>query len=482
MEAPLYDKLIEYSKNTSSFHMPGHKFGKIFNMRKIPLLDLDVTEVPGLDNLYDAKEVILEAQNKMAVKYGARESIFLTNGSTSGIIASILSVCNPGDSLIVSRNSHHSVWNALILGGIKPIYINPSHNNEYNIVGGICPLELEKIIKNNPEVKGLIIVSPTYEGLVSDIEAISSVTTKYNKILIVDEAHGAHFVWNDNFPKSAVEMGADIVIQSMHKTLPAVSQSALLHIATEKIGRDNIINKLQMIQTSSPSYMMMGLMDYIRFKMDKEKQVWDNYLIQLKNTRNKLAKLENLELLKEDVCDSSNIFDMDISKLVIFTNNTDITGVELGNILKNQYDIQVEIEADHYIIAMSTISDSKEDLEELTDALFDIDMNLKRREVEEDKYKGNYIRSNEINGDIVTPRQIYFGRQEEADIDDSLDRISASNIIVFPPGIPLVCIGEKFTNGTLDYIKKFPEKIIGINRKDNEIKVFVSKKGDNDEG
>ncbi|NLI89518.1 MAG: aminotransferase class I/II-fold pyridoxal phosphate-dependent enzyme [Epulopiscium sp.] len=482
MKAPLYDKLIEYSKNTSSFHMPGHKFGKILNMKEIPLLDLDATEVPGLDNLYDSKDIILEAENKMAVKYGARDSIFLTNGSTSGIIASILSICNPGDSLIVSRNAHHSVWNALILGGIKPIYINPSHNDEYNIVGGICPLELEKIIKNNPEVKGLIIVSPTYEGLVSDIEAISSVTTKYNKILIVDEAHGAHFVWNESFPRSAVEMGADLVIQSMHKTLPAITQSALLHIATDRINKDGLINSLQMVQTSSPSYIMMGLMDYIRYELDKEKRIWDNYLVQLTMTRNKLSKLEKLKLLKEGICGSSNIFNIDISKIVIFTDNTNITGVELGGILKDKYDIQVEIEADHYIIAMSTISDSKKDLERLTDALFEIDRNLKEKTPEKYEYGNNIIRNNETTKDIFTPREIYFGGQEEVRIDDSIGRISAGNIIVFPPGIPLICIGEKFTKETVQYIRMFPNKIIGVNKKDNEIKVFVSKEGDKNEG
>ena len=297
MNAPLYNQLLKYSKETTSFHMPGHKSVNIVDMKEIPFLQLDVTEVPGLDNLYEANGIILRAEEEMAKQYGAKDSIFITNGSTAGIIASILSVCKPGDSLIVARNCHHSVWNGLILGGIKPIYINPSYNQRYNILGGICPVALEETLKDNPQAKGVIIVSPTYEGLVSDIKSIAKLVQGHNKILIVDEAHGAHFVWDQAFPQSAIRSGADIVIQSMHKTLPTLTQSALVHIGTHRLDKQVLIERLQMIQTSSPSYVMMGIMDYARAQMTKEPNLWKNYVQELLKMRKILENMKSLVLL-----------------------------------------------------------------------------------------------------------------------------------------------------------------------------------------
>lgn len=471
MKAPLYDKIMEYGKNITSFHMPGHKFGGVLNMGQISPFDLDVTEVPGLDNLYEAEGVILEAQRKMAMKYGAKDTIFITNGSTSGIIASILAVCKPGDSLIVARNCHHSVWNALILGGVQPIYINPSYDEDYNILGGICTSKLEQTLISNPEVKGVIIVSPTYEGFVSDIEGISNIVHKYSKILIVDEAHGAHFIWDKIFPKSAVQCGADLVIQSMHKTLPAITQSALLHIGSDKIDKQTLIQRLQMIQTSSPSYIMMALMDYIRAEMEEKENLWTDYIREILKVRKRLMKLQNLLILSKDICGKVDIYDMDISKIVIYTYNTQITGVELGEILRSNYSIQVEVEAEEYIIAMSTIGDTSYDLGILCEALLEIDSKLKQGKIK--KRYVNMIDINNKNNNV--PREIYFADKEYIPIEKSKGRISATNIMLYPPGIPLICIGEVFSKKMIHNMKDFPGKLLGIINEKNNIKVLVSK-------
>lgn len=474
MSAPLYNKLIKYSKKINSFHMPGHKFGKILNMKDIPFFDLDATEVPGLDNLYESNDVILEAQKKMAKKYGAKESIFLTNGSTSGIVASILTVCSPGDSLIVARNCHHSVWSALILGGIQPIYINPGYDQRYNVLGGICPNELEQVLINNPKVKGVIIVSPTYEGLVSDVATIASVVHAYNKIIIVDEAHGAHFVWDKTFPNSAVVYGVDIVIQSMHKTLPTITQSALIHIGSLRIDKDTLINRLKMIQTSSPSYVMMGIMDYARSEMENQTGLWTNYVQELLNTREKLSKMKNLVLLQKDISGTANIFDMDVSKIVIYTYNTNITGIELSKRLRSKYNIQVELEAEDFIIAMSTVADTAYDLQLLCAGLLEVDGKLIKNK-EEIRY--SKISNTNDNGDII-PREIYFGKQEDIHLEKSAGRISATNIMLYPPGIPLICIGELFSEEIISNIKMLSAKVLGIKIKHNQIKVIVSKEGE----
>lgn len=478
MNAPLYNKLIQYSESITSFHMPGHKFGKALNMNEIPFLKLDATEVPGLDNLYEAEDVILEAEEKMAIKYGARETIFITNGSTSGIMASILTVCNPGDSLIVARNCHHSVWNALILGGIRPIYINPSHDQEHNILGGICPLGLEQLLRDNPEAKGVILVSPTYEGLVSDIQKITEVVHKQNKILIVDEAHGAHFAWDDTFPRSAVAYGADIVIQSMHKTLPALTQSALVHLTGVRILKEDLVKRLQITQTSSPSYIMMGIMDYTRALMESQADRWKTYGLELLKTRKALENMEHLILLSKDICNQANIFDLDESKLTIFTYNADITGIALGKRLRRDYNIQVEVEAQDYIIAMSTIADESYELYLLSKALLEIDATLSKRK-NIIKYKHQLTIENQEN---VLPRDVYFGAKEEILIEESVGRISGANIMLYPPGIPLICIGEIFSKEMIDAIQKQSAQILGVKAINNQLKVLVSKKGEDHNG
>lgn len=478
MNAPLYNKLIEYSERVTSFHMPGHKFGKALKISEIPFLKLDATEVPGLDNLYKAEDVILEAENKMAIKYGAKETIFITNGSTSGISASILAVCNPGDTLIVARNCHHSVWNALILGGIRPIYIHPSHNQEHNILGGICPRQLEQVLKDNPEAKGVIIVSPTYEGLVSDLQHIVQVVHKQNKILIVDEAHGAHFVWEDTLPKSAITYGADIVVQSMHKTLPALTQSALVHLGTDKVKKEAIIKSLQLTQTSSPSYVMMGIMDYTRAKMESQPGQWKNYMEQLLRTRKALEEMENLILLSKDTAYQGNTYDIDQSKLTIFTYNADITGIALGKRLRHDYNIQVELEAQDYIIAMSTIADEPYELDLLVKALLEIDSTLGKAK-RTSKY--NHPLSLD-NGNNMSPRKVYFGPKEQIPIDQGVGRISGVNLMLYPPGIPLICIGETFTKETIDYIKQHANQVLGVSTEYNQLKVLVAQKGEEHEG
>lgn len=470
MKAPLYNYLIKYNKDITSFHMPGHKFGKALEMEKLSLLDLDVTEVPGLDNLYDPEGIILEAQGKMALKYKAKETIFLTNGSTAGIIASIMAVCSPGESLIIARNSHNSVWNGLILGGVRPIYLTPSYEENYGILGGISPAKLEELLIAYPEAKGVLIVSPTYEGLVSNIEQIAKVVHQHKKILIVDEAHGAHFTWDRDFPKSALECGADMVIQSMHKTLPTLTQSSLLHIGSEKIDKDIVLQRLQMIQTSSPSYIMMGLMDYMRAYMEEHKHLWSEYLKYLLQAREILMQLKNLSLLSKDICGQADIWDVDISKIVIDTSHTNITGIELGQLLRSQYAIQVEVEAKDYIIAMSTIGDTSRDLEVLCKALLEIDAQLIPSTPIKNSF--NMVQSN--NRETILPRSVFGGNKEYTPIEQSEMRISSANIMLYPPGIPLICIGERFTKEMIANIEQCQEKLLGVIYKDGKIIVSVA--------
>ena len=506
MNAPLFNRLIEYSKNNTTFHMPGHKFGKGFKLEDIDLTKIDVTEAYGLDNLYTADGIILEAEKLLANFYGSKETIFLTNGSTSGILASILATCGPNDKILVSRNCHHSVWSGLILAGCNPIYISPNYNYEHGLMTDIDALGIEKALKDNEDIKAVLIVSPTYEGIVSDIEEIADVVHRYNKVLIIDEAHGAHFSVSDKFPISSVKLGADIVINSTHKTLPTLTQSALLHIATDRISKEKIIAALRMIQTSSPSYVMMGVMDYVRAYIEENRaEIESDYIENLTAFRENLrSNFKNLLLL-----DSGDINiekkKYDISKVIIYTK--DITGYELEEILINKYNITLEASFKDYIILMTTLADDKEILDTLYNALIEIDNELsKGASINEEKNtvnkilnyagqsveklflqhinKDNYtqelknIYDNKIIYTECTPREVYYANQTWIDLNEAEGKVAAENIMLYPPGIPVICLGEKFEKYHIEKIKSLYEKLQGIKFEsdNNEYTILVKVK------
>ncbi len=343
MRPIIYETLVEYSQQKYPYHMPGHKFGK--HLDDISLLKLDATEATGLDNLYEAEGIIKEAMQYMADFYGSHHTIFLTNGSTAGILTAILTVCKPDDKILVARNCHYSVWNALILSGAQPVYIAPRYTN--NIVHRVDPNDVKKAMELYPDIKAMILVSPTYEGIVSDVASIKNILE--DRILIVDEAHGAHFVLDENFPTTSVSQGADIVIHSLHKTLPVLTQSALIHICSHKVSYDDIIKNLKLTQTSSPSYLMMAIMDYTRAYLINNTDKISIYIRKLIEIRNTLATLKHLKLLDEKSCR------YDISKIVIITENVNLTGYQLAQILEEKYSLGIEAAYNTHIILITTL-------------------------------------------------------------------------------------------------------------------------------
>ncbi|WP_054743072.1 aminotransferase class I/II-fold pyridoxal phosphate-dependent enzyme [Cellulosilyticum ruminicola] len=464
MNAPLYNELIAYSNSKLAFHMPGHKFGSIADLNKLNLSSLDNTEAMGLDNLYEAEGIIKEAMLLMADFYGAMDSVFLTNGSTAGVITSILATCNEGDELIVARNSHHSVWSALVLGGIRPIYISPEYVAKDDILGEITPETVRRAFKAYPRAKGIIIVSPTYEGIVSDIKAIAEVVHEYDKVLIVDEAHGAHFVLGNCFPISSTRLGADLVINSMHKTLPALTQSALIHICSHRISYEKIIETLRMVQTSSPSYMMMGLMDYIRcYILEHHVLIKKQYVDELVHMRERLKELRMLRLVDRA------LQAYDISKVVISTANANISGYQLATILNKEYSIVVEAALETYVILMTTMADTRETLHRLEQALKYIDSCLQYTPVYESI--NSFLNNEVVVGEST--RSIHYSEKKWEVLDKCDGKKSAKNIMLYPPGIPIVCIGEVIQAKHIYMIRRFKNKLQGIKVVDNEILLHI---------
>lgn len=465
MNAPLYNELMAYSHSKLAFHMPGHKFGSIADLNKLNLPCLDNTEAIGMDNLYEANGIIKEAMLLMADFYGAKETLFLTNGSTAGILASILAICKQGDQLIIARNAHHSVWSALILAGVTPIYITPQYYEEEDILGEIHTESIAEAIKRYPNAKGVLIVSPTYEGIVSDVAGIAEVVHQNNMILIVDEAHGAHFVLGDEYPVSSIKKGADMVINSMHKTLPALTQSALLHICSHRVRYEDVVTSLRMIQTSSPSYMMMGLMDYIRcyileYRHLIKKQYTEVLLAMRMRLNNELQKLKLIE---------RNYSRYDISKIIISTKQTNISGYELADVLNKRFNIVVEAALDTYIILMTTMADQKDTLTKLENALLTIDNHIQ------------YMHPRQAINDFMdyevsigkSPREIYYSRRDWIQLELAVGRVVAKNIMLYPPGIPIVCVGEILNEKHKELIKRFKDKVQGAKHLEEKIWVEV---------
>ncbi|OOB78989.1 MAG: hypothetical protein BEN19_08400, partial [Epulopiscium sp. Nuni2H_MBin003] len=386
--------------------------------------------------------------------------IFLTNGSTAGILSAILTVCKPKDKLIVARNCHASVWNALVFADVIPIYVTPKYSN--NMFLQVDEKEIQNILIKYPDVCGAIVVSPTYEGIVSNIRKIKEVLK--DKILIVDEAHGAHFNISAAFPKSSVHCGADLVIHSMHKTLPTISQSALIHICSTKIAYRNLVDSIQMVQTSSPSYIMMGLMDYIRaYLQNNKRKIHLNYVKPLCDLRRDLGKLTKLSLF--------SYYNYDISKIVIMTNNY-LTGYGLAQILREDYNIEVEASFESYIIIMTSVADNKRNLQKLLNSLLQIDSKLSTKKaytVNSDKIP-NFINS------YMSVRDIKYKEHILIDINNSIGYICAKNIVIYPPGIPIVCIGEIITKKIITLICNNQNRIMGI-VKNKKLYILVVKGG-----
>jgi len=452
MNMPINELL--YKKINSKvypFHMPGHKRNSNFLFYDI--INYDFTELEDTDNLYNANGIIKESLKQISYYFNADESYFLVNGSSGGIIAAILSCVNENEKVIVSRNCHKSVYNALILSGAVPIYIMPELTDK-GMQGGISPYHLEDIIKENKDISAVVITSPTYEGFCSDIDEISRIVHKYNKILIVDEAHGAHFAFSDYFPESSVSK-ADIVIQSWHKTLPVLTQCSVMHINGNRINRDKLNKILSMVQTSSPSYIFMAYMEKVFCILKYDNSYFERYVYNIRKLRSYLKEFNTVELLGNELIGKYNIKDIDFGKLV-FCINSDINGYEVDKTLFEKYNIQIEMSSLHHITLITSIADTSESFDKLYYAIKTLDKKLSYNKIE-------YNNIDNVCPNVITsPRKAFYTDIETVEIKKSVGRISAETITPYPPGIPIIAIGELISENIIETIFKYKENSITL--------------------
>ncbi len=478
----LFNKLLAYSDSDYyPFHMPGHKRNKEYYLEgdnKSPYL-YDITEIDGFDNLHHPQEIIKERLDEITEFYGSAASFYLVNGSTCGILAAISSAGEQKEKIIMARNSHKAAYNGLFLNNLEAEYIYPSYISKYGINGGICPQTVEEILSQQgekiKEVGAVFITSPTYEGIVSDIESIAKITHKYGIPLIVDEAHGAHFGFDTYFPQSALTYGADIVIQSLHKTLPSLTQTAILHVNKNSLISSEIIQKyLAIYQSSSPSYVLMESIDRcMNIVMNEGRKLFALYSGRLQVVRKQLQNFKYFSLFYEK--DNYEIFDCDRSKLVILVDSKYYSGKKLYDRLLEKYHLQMEMAAENYVIAMTSIFDTEEGFLRLLSALEEtereIRIGIRYREIYSDGnpigvvgvMDGNSEKKLTLSNYLFEQKPVVcrkirdasFEKYDMIELSAAKGKISQEYIYAYPPGVPILVPGEIISEQVIQLVQNY---------------------------
>ncbi|MCL1809898.1 MAG: aminotransferase class I/II-fold pyridoxal phosphate-dependent enzyme [Clostridiales bacterium] len=466
MNTPIHDFLIKHaSKKTISFHMPGHKGAAIYKRFGYDeflesFMDCDVTEIPGADNLFQAEGIIREAQARYAALYGAKKSYLLVNGTSGGLIAAIAASVPKGKKLIMARNSHKSVFNALTLADIRPVYAYPEIIPGYGISGPVPPEQIGELLAAEPDAEAVILPSPNYYGVCSDVEKIAEITHKHGKTLIIDEAHGAHLTFFNKYgikslPKSAGNSGADIVVTSIHKTLASLTQSAVLNINSGKVDSYLVEDKLQCIESTSPSYILMASLDINASIIEEHgKRLFTEWAENLDFFYENAREIENLSVISGE--------GMDRTKLNFSLGHLGVSGGELEKELAERHGIIIELYAGNLVMCMTGIGNTRGHMVKLLHALDEIAAKNKNREGAE---------AGGTTHDAETPavkRAELFEipkNKKKVPLAEAAGLICAASIIPYPPGIPLVCPGEKLDAeavGQIIKLREDGEKVIGV--------------------
>lgn len=449
-KTPLYTALIEHSsKKPISLHVPGHKYGEVFpteerdNFRGI--LKLDSTEITGLDDLHSPEGPIREAQILLANLYGAYKSFFLVNGSTSGNLAMVMAACKVNDVVLVQRNCHKSIMNALKLAKAKPVFLGPDYLDDWKIASGISRETVEKALEVYPQAKALILTYPNYYGIAADMESIISLAHEKNIPVLVDEAHGAHFKIGGSFPSSAVELGADIVVQSAHKTLPAMTMGSYLHFNSQRIKLEFVEEYLRIFQSSSPSYPIMASLDLARGYLGTYEEVDKTYVLkQIDFFRQFLKEIPQIKVLEYPNGQGDPL------KITI-QSACGLSGFEIQSLLEAN-GIYTEL-ADPFnvLFVFPLLKDGmeypvNETLEKIRRSLKDIKTAIQPSYI---NFKGNVISELTIPFDEMSNYEA-----AEIPLHEAVGEIAAESIVPYPPGIPLILAGERITILMLENLLK----------------------------
>lgn len=468
--------LMEHADgNPVSFHMPGNKGDRIYrkygyNDFLDRILDYDITEIPGADNLFKTEGIILETMKKYKKLYGSRKSYLLVNGSSGGLIASILSVTNRGDKIAIARNSHKSIFNAVFLGGLNPIYIYPDMLKDEGISGAINCEAVKEVFDKNEGIKTVVLPSPNYYGICSDIDKIAKICHDNDAVLIVDQAHGAHLKFmhkfagelGEDYPMAAEDSGSDIVVTSTHKTLASFGQTAILNVMSDRVNLMNLEDRLQQIESSSPSYLLMASLDInADLLLEHGKELMTEWAENIEYFYSNAYNIPGLEMILSEGLDGTKI-SIDMSAY-------GMTGHDLERYL-NHKGIFPELVTGNIVMCMTGIGNKREDYDKLLKALFEIVTKNKMVMLTREEVKSA------IGDETPWTKKLKMKKipmeSEIIDIRNAVGKVCASSIIPYPPGIPICCPGEVITKELIDYvldIRGKEEVVIGIDGKNQII-------------
>ena len=438
-DKPLYEILKEYtSGSVYPMHMPGHKRNSGLLGAYLPY-DIDLTEIYGFDNLQNPEGILKETAELASTLYVSDKTFLSVNGSTGAILSAIYTCVKPEDKVIMARNCHKAVYNAMEITMAKPVYINPEIDELTGVAGSITPGQVEKALEQNPETRLVIITSPTYEGVISNIREIAEAAHKRDIPLLVDSAHGAHLGFSPMLGVNPVSEGADLTVMSLHKTLPALTGCALLHMKGKLVSKVSLSNAMNIFQTSSPSYIMLASIEScLRLVKDKGDELFSKYEKSLMAFIEKAKSLKYLKLFYSGIENKPDcVYSFDPGKLLILTGKAgNINGTELAAILREKYNIETEYALNEAVLAITSISDTEEGFDRLLGALLDIDTKLSP--VNEIKHYSSFS----IPEQAFLPSWKKGEPGEEIDIIKAAGRISLEYVWAYPPGIPLLVPGE----------------------------------------
>lgn len=457
MIAPIYEALTSFKKRrVVPFDVPGHKRGR-GNPELVELLgqkcvELDVNSMKPLDNLGHPVSVIREAEELTADAFGATNAFLLVNGTTSAVQSMILAVCKKGDKIILPRNVHKSVINALVICGGIPIYVDVKVNHKIGIALGVTVAAMKKAMDENPDAKAIFLNNPTYYGICSNIAELTKLAHERGMKVLVDEAHGTHLYFNENLPMSAMEAGADLAAVSMHKSGGSLTQSSIL-LCGKDFDSEYVRQIINLTQTTSASYLLLSSLDISRRNLAlRGHESFAKVSRMAEYARSEINAIGGYYAYGEELIDGDSVYNFDITKLSIYTQGIGLTGIEVYDLLRDEYDIQIEFGDIGNILAYISIGDRIQDIERLVGALEDIKREYGKSD--RNQYCGEFIQPEAV----CSPQEAFYSDKEMVPLSDTSGRICGELVMCYPPGIPILTPGERITDEIIKYIEYAAEK------------------------